>query len=443
MDGLQDQVMVGGIESADHGMRNGDTSAAAGASLRPLSPDQASYTPQFSSNASIIMDRINSSRQENTLEKSRTAVAHDLDATLPVPSASPLLQTLPMSANPTSAAWSSSNAGTKRKRESWTEKVDFTQSTVAFPVAKGTDAPQPSLQSRPTVQPTQCSKCEGSAQTSQGPLATCAHCLRSWHHQCHSPTITSEAMAASIFVCAACAADQEQGVRLKGKSSQQRQYEVEKLRQKRLAALPRGVVPAKPGLVGFGAGRAPDSSVSRALAAVAGSINANTVAKRTEYFDQMRKTDLLNVLSLCDQLKPNLLVDILVSVSKRHPDLPMFDSPDWEAQLATPFRVHKSSKHEEKPRHGHVIISSKARSKHKTTKKILKRTRVIEVITTAPEEDEDILPPTWARAGEGLYAKLAPETEDRSLLMDENDEESFSHFSVDGFGKQIMEPVGA
>lgn len=424
-------------------MRNGDTSAEADASLRPLSPDQASYTPQFSSNASIIMDRIKSSRQENTLEKSRTAVAHDPDATLPVPSASPLLQTLPMSANPTSAAWSSSNAGTKRKRESSMEKVDFTQSTVAFPVAKGTDAPQPSLQSRLTVQPAQCSKCEGSAQTSQGPLATCTQCLRSWHHQCHSPTITSEAMAASIFVCAACAADQEQAVRLKGKSSQQRQYEVEKLRQKRLAALPRGVIPAKPGLVGFGAGRAPDSSVSQALAAVAGSINANTVAKRAEYFDQMRKTDLLNVLSLCDQLKPNLIVDILVSVSKRHPDLPLFDSPDWEAHLATPFRIHKSSKHEEKPRHGHVIINSKARPKHKTTKKILKRTRVIEVITTAPEDDEDILPPTWARAGEGLYAKLVPETEDRSLLMDENDEESFSHFSVDGFGKQIMEPVGA
>lgn len=248
-------------------------------------------------------------------------------------------------------------------------------------------------------------------------------------------------MAASIFVCAACAADQEQAIRLKGKSSQQRQYEVDKIRQKRLAALPRGVVPAKPGLVGFGAGRAPDSSVSRTLAATEVSVDANRVAKRAEYFDSMRKTDLLNVLSLCDQLRPNLLVDILVSVSKRHPDLPMFDSPDWEAQLTTPFR--KSSKHEEKPRHGHVIISSKARSKQKTTKKILKRTRVIEVITTAPEDDEDILPSTWARAGEGLYAKLAPETEDRSLLMDKNDEESFSHFSVDGFGKQIMEPVGA
>ncbi|KAM0427538.1 hypothetical protein ACHAPT_007498 [Fusarium lateritium] len=427
MSGLQDQVMVGGLKSADHDIHNGDTSAAAAAApLRPLSPDQASYTPQFSSNASIIMDRIKTSRQENTVDKAETPVAHDLDATLSVPSASPLLQTLPMSANPGSAAWSASNAGTKRKQESSTEKVDFTQSTVAFPVAKGSDAPQPSLlQSRPTVQPAvQCSKCEGSAQSSQDPLATCTHCLRSWHHQCHSPTITSEAMAASIFVCAACAADQEQAVRLKGKSNHQRQYEIERLRQKRLVALPKGVVPAKPGLVGFVAGWAPDSS-------------------RTEYFDSMRKTDLLNILSLCDQLKPNLLVDVLVSVSKRHPDLPMFDSPDWEAQLASPFRVQKASKHEEKPRHGHVLINSKAKSKHKTTKKILKRTRVIEVITTAPEDDEDVLPPTWAKAGEGLYSKLLPETEDRSLLMDENDEESFSHFSVDGFGKQIMEPVGA
>ncbi|KAJ4314993.1 hypothetical protein N0V84_008619 [Fusarium piperis] len=420
MSGSQDQVMVGGVGSTDNDMRNGDTSATV-ASLGRLSPDQASYTPQFSSSASIIMDRIRSSRQENTLEKAGTEVAHDPDVTLSAPSASPLLQTLPMSANPGSAPWNSSNAGTKRKRESSTDKVDFTQSTVAFPLAKETDTRQPSLQSRPKAQ---CLKCEGSAQTSQGPLATCAHCLRSWHHQCHSPAIASEAMAASIFICAACAADQEQAVRLKGKSSHQRQYEVDRIRQKRLAALPRGVVPAKPGLVGFYAGRAPDSS-------------------RTEYFDSMRKTDLLNVLSLCDQLKPNLLVDILVSVSKRHPDLPMFDSPDWEAQLTTPSRVHKSSRHEEKPRHGHVLISSKARSKQKTTKKILKRTRVIEVITTAPEDDDDILPPTWAKAGEGLYAKLAPETQDRSLLMDENDEESFSHFSVDGFGKQIMEPVGA
>lgn len=85
-----------------------------------------------------------------------------------------------------------------------------------------------------------------------------------------------------------------------------------------------------------------------------------------------------------------------------------------------------------------MVLPSKVKPRQKTTKKILKRTRVIEVITTAPEEDEDVLPPTWARANEGSYSLLSPETEDKLLLVDENDEESFSHFMVDGFGKQIM-----
>lgn len=156
----------------------------------------------------------------------------------------------------------------------------------------------------------------------------------------------------------------------------------------------------------------------------------------------MPKTDMLNVLSFCDQLKPNLLVDVLISVSKRHPDLPMFDSPDWESQLLNPSRPVKASKQDDKPRHGHVLLNKAAKQKQKTTKKILKRTRVIEVITSAPEEDNvNALPPTWARAGEGLYSKLLPETEDRSILVDDNDEESFSHFLVDGAGRQIMEPV--
>jgi hypothetical protein len=153
---------------------------------------------------------------------------------------------------------------------------------------------------------------------------------------------------------------------------------------------------------------------------------------------------MLNVLSFCDQLKPNLLADVLISVSKRHPDLPMFDSPEWESQLLNTSRSIKTSKHDEKPRHGHVLFNKTAKHRQRTTKKILKRTRVIEVITSAPEEDNvNVLPPTWAKAGEGLYSKLLPETEDRSILMDDNDEESFSHFLVDRAGRQIMEPVGA
>lgn len=158
----------------------------------------------------------------------------------------------------------------------------------------------------------------------------------------------------------------------------------------------------------------------------------------------MSKTDLLNILSLCDQLKPNLLVNVLVSVSKRHPDLPIFDSPEWDGRLFNTSRPAKISKHDEKPRHGHVLHSKSIKPRQKTTKKILKRTRVIEVITSAPEEDDvHVLPPTWAKAGEGVYSKLPPETLDRLFLMDENDEESFSHFLVDGAGRQIMEPVGA
>lgn len=65
----------------------------------------------------------------------------------------------------------------------------------------------------------------------------------------------------------------------------------------------------------------------------------------------------------------------------------------------------------------------------------------------APEDEEDVeedvLPPTWPKAGEGLYAKLLPETEDRTFLADENDGESFSQFMVDNFGKPMVVPTCA
>lgn len=161
----------------------------------------------------------------------------------------------------------------------------------------------------------------------------------------------------------------------------------------------------------------------------------------------MKKTDMLNILSFCDQLKPQLLVDVLVSVSRRHPDLPMFSSPDWESQTSGALRPNpnlagRSSK-SEGSRNSHSLINSKARNKQKATKKILKRTRVIEVSTDVQDEDDDVLPSTWPKAGAGLYSKLPPETEDRELLADENDEESFSHFMVDNVGKQVVGPVGA
>lgn len=255
-----------------------------------------------------------------------------------------------------------------------------------------------------------------------------------------------EALGPSSFECSACKGAREEQHRLRGKGNHQRKHEIEKLRQKRLAAFPEGVVPAKPELVGFTAGRASDFSVSIHYLMHRSITNLNP--KRSEYFGSMKRTDMLNILSLCDQLKPQLLADVLVSVSKKHPDLPIFSSPDWDTQATGPLRSipNQAGRHPrpDGARHGHSLVNSKIRNnKQNATKKILKRTRVIEVTTDVQDENEDALPPSWPKAGEGLYAKLPPETEDRQFLIDENDEESFSHFLVDNLGKQVVEPVGA
>ncbi|KAK4070463.1 hypothetical protein Trihar35433_4930 [Trichoderma harzianum] len=209
----------------------------------------------------------------------------------------------------------------------------------------------------------------------------------------------------------------------------QQQNEIERRRAKNLAALPDDVVPAKEELVGFWPGHASDAAL-------------------TEYFYGKTKTDVLNILSFCDQLKPQLLVDIMVSVAKKHPDLPIFDSPSWNAKAMSAVSArakhsHQSSRSATKLRHGHTVLESRVKHKHKTSKKTIK-------IASIPLEEEsplmdygDSLPPMWPKAGEGLYAKLSPEDEDRKFLLDENDEEAFSHFGVDKFGKQIAIPVSA
>ncbi|KAH6997955.1 hypothetical protein BKA56DRAFT_566511 [Ilyonectria sp. MPI-CAGE-AT-0026] len=403
----------------------------------PTPRQQTSYVPQFSANNSLILNRIklNSPKANPTIATTEVRAYQSNNVTSKGTGsrlAQNMSDTLRMPLPPSSASHHSPksstrdflNAGSKRKRDAPTD-VDFTQNTIHFPWV---DQPK-SLPSEGQAQPKKldsgnCSICNGQSRAPEDTLVECNRCLKFWHQQCHSPAVTNEMANLVGFVCVTCAAEQEQAANLKGKANHQRRDEVETLRQKRLAVLPQGVVPAKSKLVGFGAGRAPDSA-------------------RNEYFSHVKKTDLLNILSLCDQLKPQLLADILVSVSKKHPDLPIFGSPDWETELPSSQRPGKGSRADEKPRHGHVILNGKAKLKANATKKILKRTRVIEVVTDMPGEDVDVLPPTWAKANEGLYAKLLlPDTEDNGFLLDENDEESFSHFLVDSFGKQIVEAVG-
>lgn len=194
----------------------------------------------------------------------------------------------------------------------------------------------------------------------------------------------------------------------------------------------------------------------------------------------MTKTDALNLLSFCDQLRPQLLIDVMVSVSKRHPDLLMFSSPDWNASesrlAATPSSskaaaaaaAHASSRKANipagRPPHGRSLLNSKAKQKIKSgsiaKQQALKRpakrpqlpgyTVEDDAAATAAAAaddgdvenvDEDAPPPTWPKPGDGFYIKLAPEINDRLFLADENDEEAFSHFMVDKVGRQIIEPV--
>ncbi|OAA71613.1 hypothetical protein ISF_02164 [Cordyceps fumosorosea ARSEF 2679] len=212
-----------------------------------------------------------------------------------------------------------------------------------------------------------------------------------------------------------------------------REEAIEAQRKSWLDALPEGVQPAKPELVGFPAGTEASASAL------------------TTYFSNKPKTDLLNILSFCDQLEPQLLVDVFVSVAKRHPGLPIFDSPDWEkkvreqeaANAAALDVAQARARAHQRPRHGHTLLNPRMRQRRKGVRKV-----VIKFTTTATTEsagktvvvqeeeteDEEVLPPTWPRAGEGLYATLPPEDKDTLYLADEGDDEAFSHFLVDGLG---------
>lgn len=210
-----------------------------------------------------------------------------------------------------------------------------------------------------------------------------------------------------------------------------REEAIDAQRQAWLGTLPDGVLPAKPQLVGFPAGQEASASAL------------------TNYFYGKPKTDLLNILSFADQLEPQLLVDLIVSVSKRHPKLPLFDAPDWEAKvreretakaLALAAAQARARAHQ-RPRHGHTLLNPRMRQKRNGVRKVVKITTTTTeaagktvVVQEEESEEEELLPPTWRKAGEGLYDMLPPEDENTLYLADEGDDEYFNHFMVDVLG---------
>ncbi|KAH7328738.1 hypothetical protein B0I35DRAFT_418201 [Stachybotrys elegans] len=414
------------------------------------------YVPQFSTTTSFILSRMKSGNgdissavsslseagietSEDAFQDAKKRLVQSMQTSMTMP-ISPSTAGGPSLSRVYFASGSRSltlNIGEKRKRDSGSDKVDFSQNTISFPTpprpavkASAVATQSPPVSTRTGTQ-ARCWACEGTTFATGNALLTCRQCLGSWHQQCASPAPSSgsnmmeNGMSNSIFVCVDCKAFA--GRRGVPAQDEERRQRMEKMRQKRLSRLPEGVAPAKPELVGFGAGSSSDKA-------------------RVEYFHGKKKTDLLNILSFCDQLKPQLLVDLLVSVSKKHPELPMFESPDWEASLPSKVRSQASagpggSQVGDRPRQQAQPPSQRIKQKVKTHKKTMKIPRNTEPQANGLLDVEDPLPPTWHKAGEGLYARLVPENEDRSFLTDCNDEEAFSQFMVDRMGRQVVEPL--
>ncbi|OHW93475.1 PHD-finger domain-containing protein [Colletotrichum incanum] len=271
-----------------------------------------------------------------------------------------------------------------------------------------------------------CAKCKRASWTDANLIIACS-CGEAWHQLCHEPEIPGDsATDPRRFRCSTCKDEEKEQVKYqrqlaKYREAKQEQAEwrklhndVERRREKRLAILPEF---PNSRIIGFEGGNA-----SR--------------EERREYFEDLKKSDLVNLLIFSNDIHPGLLVDILVSISKKHPDLPIFGSPDW----AQPRRHQQEAQRPRQNNHAR-LKAPKQRSKTGGVRKILK-TAPAEVAALAAddEDDDDALPESWPKAGHGLYAKLKPERED-PLLFDDNDEEAFSHFMVDKEGKQIMEPL--
>ncbi|KAF3352692.1 hypothetical protein VdG1_08858 [Verticillium dahliae VDG1] len=154
--------------------------------------------------------------------------------------------------------------------------------------------------------------------------------------------------------------------------------------------------------------------------------------RRRAYFSSLRKTDVINLLLFSDAVKDGLLIDVLVSMSKKHPNLPLFNHPDWAVALTTPASLPRLAPPKVRQ------PAAKPVTKRPKTSAIRK---VQETETIADQPDEEPLPGIWPEAGIGLYSKLPPELPD-PILLGQNDEEAFSGFMIDRNGRPVEPAFG-
>ncbi|KAK1535863.1 hypothetical protein CPAR01_09405 [Colletotrichum paranaense] len=405
-------------------------------STPPPAIEQQSYQPQFSlATSRFIMSRHRGATPASPpphlvatppppptpevapeeVEDTPVDYSH-LPMTVYLPYAEP--QSVPPSSVPSS--------GAKRKRAAAEDEASRKSANIPAyqePAILKRPVPRPPMKRKRTKDDgsgnPMCVKCNRISATDGNPIVPCG-CGEAWHQLCHDPEISADALGggSSKFKCVTCKEEDKQQAKYQRELAKYREAkqeqsewkrhhnEVERKREKKLATLPQF---PKPSLIGFEGGSASGS-------------------ERREYFSGLKRSDLLNLLLFSEQIHPGLLVDVLASVSKKHPDLPLFSSPDW----AEPKVQHRESQPHRQQDHRPASKPSKQRSKTGGVRKILKTapTGAADQAEADAEDSEDALPESWPKAGHGLYQRLKSEKDD-PMLYDDNDEEAFSHFMVD------------
>lgn len=259
-------------------------------SAQPLDAPR-SYKSQFGKNPSLILERLRShsaGQRDRRPSGGAKEESHDDSSTGKVPAppsseahaAAAVSGTLPLPEHPgrspkdlaaLNASPIAQVIGAKRKRKSDVEDVDFTtEITVPCPasfttVIVSSSSTSTALPRSVDVVPTSlaCSRCQGLNQKLGDTLVTCSRCTAVCHQQCSQPPIDDFRAVDGSYQCRECLLHSDglsKPRRQLGSVAQQE--DLERMRRGRLNALPAGVVPAKPELVGFRGGDASSAAVS-------------------------------------------------------------------------------------------------------------------------------------------------------------------------------------
>lgn len=248
-----------------------------------LNLSQSPYAPQFSAATSFILNRIKNASSPSTSsfletpisvpefsndahqklkpksegdQRPRTSLPDSPRVTQPLSMGDSKLRTIAPKPIPTET----STLGIKRKWES-EDQIDFAQSTIAFSATQSLQPQREPIRVDSSASaPKQCDLCHQHASSPSNLLVSCHRCGTSRHQACYSPPMSAQEARNQLFACESCVSAARNLSRQQDESADRNR--TKKIRHELPGRFPPGIVPARPELVGFGAGAASDDAVS-------------------------------------------------------------------------------------------------------------------------------------------------------------------------------------